>query len=80
MWNLEGHMFTKIWPNEEKQFEKLMSKNIHEVEELKRAHEMRIDEFCSEIPMKWKNKNITNDLTFEIQTMQERTDCVDGYG
>ena len=36
--------FTKNWLNEKKDFEKLI-RNIHEVEELKRAQEMRIDEF-----------------------------------
>ena len=37
--------FTKNWLNEKEHFEKLIFESIHEVEKLKRAQEMRIDEF-----------------------------------
>ena len=37
--------FTKSWRNEKKHFEKLYIGSIHEVEEMKRAQEVRIDEF-----------------------------------
>ena len=37
--------FTKKWLNEKKARRDTRIRNIHEVEELKRAQEMRIDEF-----------------------------------
>ena len=49
-------------------------RNIHEMEELKRAQEMRIDEFSVQ---KLRESHATiQELTSQIQEMQERMNCM----
>ena len=62
--------YTKNWRYEKKHFEILVSGLFHGMEELKRAQEMRVDEFSMQ---KLRESHATiQELTSQIQELQER--------
>ena len=69
--------FTKNWLNE-KEFRNTRIRSIHEVEEVKRAQEMRIAEFSSyELR---ESHAAVQELTSQIQELQERINYTNDSG
>ena len=62
--------YTKNWFNEQKALRDTRIRSIHEVEELKRAQEMRIDEFSGNA-LRESHATI-QELTSQIQEVEER--------
>ena len=76
MWNLEESKFDykKNWYMKEKVFRDTQVRNIHEMEELRRAQELRVDEFSAQ---KLRESHDTiHKLTSQIQELQERVNCM----
>ena len=62
------------WVQREKALRETRIRSIHEVEELKRAQEMRSDEFCRN-ELRESHATI-QELTSQIQELQERMNCI----
>ena len=66
--------FTKNWLNEKKALRDTRIRNVHELEELKRAQELRIDELCRH-ELRESHATI-QELTSQLQELQERMKCM----
>ena len=66
--------FTKNWQNENEKFVTLVIWSFHEMEELKRAHELRVDEFSRGRLI--ENQDTINKLTARTQELQNEVNCM----